>query len=100
MKEITIRKKVIEILINKGYVCWYPPKVRYKKETDIFGCWDLLAINKKNGQTLLVQFTTLPNIRAREKKVKSKNIPIYSEVWGWDKKNNKFKIIPIYGTEN
>jgi len=95
--ENIIRKKAIEILKDKGFVCWYPPKIKYKKEVDIFGCWDLFSIHKTNGQLLLIQLTTLPNIRAREKKIKAKGLPVYSEVWGLDNKNNKFKIIQVYG---
>jgi len=100
MKEITIRKKALEILIKKGFVCWYPPKVKWRKKGDIFGCWDLICISNKTG-VLFIQLTTLSNIRAREKKVKAflskNNISVYSEVWGYSEKNKQFKIISIYG---
>ena len=100
MKEITIRKKALEILIKKGFVCWYPPKVKYKKETDIFGIFDLINIHNKTG-VLFIQLTTLHNIRAREKKVKEflkkNNLSLFCQVWGWDKKKKDFKIINIYG---
>lgn len=97
MKEITIRRKAIEILTEKGFVSWYPPRVRWRKEGDIFGVFDLLTVNKKSGQILFIQLTTLSNVRAREKKIKAKGLPIYSEVWGYDKKNKIFKVISIYG---
>jgi len=100
MKEITIRKKALEILTKKGFVCWYPPKVKYKKETDIFGIFDLINIHNKTG-VLFIQLTTLHNIRAREKKVKAflkkNNLSLFCQVWGWDKKKKDFKIINIYG---
>jgi len=100
MKEIAIRKKALEILTKKGFVCWYPPKVKYKKETDIFGVFDLINIHNKTG-VLLIQLTTLPNIRAREKKVKEflkkNNLSLFCQIWGWNKKKKDFKIINIYG---
>lgn len=100
MKEATIRKKALEILTGRGFVCWYPPKVRYKKETDIFGVFDLACISNKTG-VLFIQLTTLHNIRARERKVKeflTKNsLSLYCEVWGWNDKEGKFKILNIYG---
>lgn len=97
MKESKIRQKAIEVLKSKGYVCWYPPKVRYRKEQDVFGVWDILALNNKG--ILPIQITTLPNIRAREKKIKAflkaNNISYYSEVWGI-KPDKTFKILSIY----
>ena len=99
MKEITIRKKALEILASREFVCWYPPKVRYRKETDIFGVFDLVCISNKTG-VLFIQLTTLDNIRAREKKVKGflnkNNLSLYCEVWGYNQKEGKFKILPIY----
>ena len=101
MKEAVIRKKVIDILTDKGWICWYPSPVRWKKETDIFGVYDVLAIHKKSGRIKFIQLTTLHNIRARERKVKGflkkHNLSIYSEVWGYSKKTKEFKIINIYG---
>ncbi len=101
MKEATIRKKAIDKLTNEGFVCWYPPKVKYRKETDIFGVFDLICISRKCF-ILFVQLTSLSNIRAREKKVKkflnkNKIKKFYCEVWGYDNKKKYFKIIKIYG---
>jgi len=105
MKEAVIRRKIIKILESKGYVCWYPFHIRYKKEVDIFGIYDIISINSK-AEILLIQFTTLSNIRAREKKVKKflkeHNIffpvsyPVKSEVWGYDKRKKVFKVIKVY----
>lgn len=98
-REETIRKHALEELTKKGFVCWYPPKVRWKKETDIFGVFDLVGIHNKTG-VLFIQLTTLHNIRAREKKVKEfltkNNLSLYCEVWGYDQKEGKFKILNIY----
>jgi len=97
MKEALIRKKAIEILNKEDFLCWYPQKSRWAKESDIFGCYDILAVNKTNGNILFIQLTTLSNIRTREKKVRRKALPVYSEIWGYDKVNKNFKIISIYG---
>lgn len=100
MKEARIRKKVVDTLTAEGWICWYPPKVRYKKETDIFGVYDVIAVNKKNSKIKFIQLTTISHIREREKKVKrflqKHNISIYSEIWGYCKKKKKFKIIIVY----
>lgn len=99
MKEAEIRKKVIAILTADRWVCWFPHKARWAKESDIFGVYDLI-LAKKN-RIKFIQLTTLSNIRAREKKVKKfltkHNLSIYSEVWGYNKKKDEFKIIRIYG---
>ncbi len=95
MKETAIRKKAIDQL--KDWQCWYPPKVRWRKEGDIFGVIDLVAVKKKKHKW--IQLTTLTNIRAREKKVlkwkeeTGAKIPV--EVWGWDKKYKRFKILKV-----
>ena len=95
MKESEIRKKAIDILEKDGYKVWYPPKVRWRKEGDIWGVFDLIAVNE--GIIRFIQLTTLSNIRARERKVLKflleSNAKIKGEVWGYDKKKRKFKII-------
>ena len=100
MKESVIRKKALEVLNSEGWICWYPFHIRYKKEVDIFGVFDILAFRKLDGEFLFIQITTLSNIRAREKKVKTfyqkngiKKFP--GEVWGYDKKKKYFKIIKV-----
>ena len=94
MKEAVIRKKVVEILKGEGFVCWYPAKVRFK-ENDIFGVFDLVCC--KGSKVRFIQLTTLSNIRARERKVNDFLLRTHSylnaEIWGYDKKNKKFRII-------
>jgi hypothetical protein len=98
MKEKEIKKKALDILTEKGFVVWFPPKVKFY-QTDILGIYDCIAVKKST--ILLIQLTSLSNIRAREKKIKTflseHQVSLYSEVWGFDEKNNKFKIIQIYG---
>lgn len=95
-KEAEIRKRVIKTLEDKGWVCWFCPKVRYQ-ESDIFSCYDLICA--RGGKLKFIQLTTLPNIRAREKKIRKfmgkTGVTIYSEVWGM-RKDGSFKIIRIY----
>jgi len=97
MTEIQIRKKALERLTKQHWVSWYPPRVRWRKEQDIFGVFDLIAV--KTGKVRFIQLTTWHNIRAREKKVKdflTKNeLYLHSEIWGWKEKEKNFGVIII-----
>jgi len=98
MKEAAIRKKALEILKAKGYVCWCPVKTKYH-QSDLFGVFDTVCIHNKKA-VLFVQWTSLSNISYRVKKVKQfltkNNLSLYCEVWGLNSKTKKFKIIHIY----
>jgi len=59
---------------------------------DAFGCYDILAINT-DGQPLLVQCTSLPNLNTRVKKCRANTNTgrllvrgVRCEVWGWSDK--------------
>ena len=106
MKEYQIRKLAIKEIEKKGGIIWFPPKVKWRKEGDIFSCFDLIVIYPPS-EIVFIQLTTLSNIRAREKKIvnwmKYNDVSIYCEVWGYDqnwKIKNKpmFKILNIYGS--
>lgn len=96
MKEAVIRKKVIEILEKEKYVCWFPKKAKYQ-ETDIYGVFDVIA--GKGKLLRFIQFTTLPNISTRKKKVLKflewSHLQLTAEIWGYDKKKKEFKIIRV-----
>ena len=98
MKEAIIRKKAIEILTKENYISWYPSPVRWKKEIDIFGVFDIVAV-KHLKVPRFIQITTLSNISARKHKVlKVFNdvLPLMSiEIWGYDKKKKIFKVIVL-----
>jgi len=100
MKESEIRKRAIEIITKQGGVAWFPSKVRWKKEQDVFGVFDILIIYPPST-FVPIQITTASNMRAREKKIlnfyNKFGISIYSEVWGLRKKEKDFKILHIYG---
>lgn len=98
MKESVIRKKAIAILKEENYLTWYPSPVRWKKEIDIFGVFDIVAV-KHMKVPRFIQITTLSNISARKHKIEKifkKMLPLMGiEVWGYDKKKKKFKIVVL-----
>lgn len=98
-KEAQIRKKAVEILESKGFVYWYPAKVKFK-QNDIFGVFDLVCWRKKSSNIKFIQLTTCSNLSARRKKVNfflqenliPTKIPVGVEIWGWNQKKGEFKI--------
>lgn len=94
MKEKDIRDTVIQKLGNEGWISWWPRRVRFIKEQDMFGVWDLIAMKK--NKIRLIQYTTKGNMKAREHKIRAwmelYGITFKGEVWGWDGKKGKFKI--------
>lgn len=94
MKETQIRKKALNTLKAAGWRTWYPYRVRYRKEKDIFGVYDIVAV--KGKKTRFIQLTTKSHVGTRKKKVKkflkSNNLSIQSEVWGYNKKTKKFDV--------
>jgi len=97
MKEGLIRKKCLTLLKAGNWVAWYPYRVKYRKEIDIFGVFDIVAVKK--DKTRFIQLTTLNNISARRRKVnkflRKNKLKISAEVWGWDRKKKLFKIIEL-----
>jgi len=104
-KESEIRKKAVEILGKKKFLCWYPAKVKFK-QNDIFGIFDLICCQKKTAKIKFIQLTTLSNLSARKKKIKnffkknrisqkSQKNSLNIELWGWDKRYKIFKMIKI-----
>jgi len=91
-KEAVIRKKIIKILEDQGYICWYAPKVKYKT-TDVFGIVDLLALRGRQRKN--IQLTTLPNLSAKRKKIttflEKYRVEFPVEIWAWCQKKKKFK---------
>lgn len=95
MREARIRANAKKALEKEGYHLWCPKKVRYQ-ETDVFGIYDGLAV--KGTEIRFIQWTSIGNIRAREKKIRKffeeRDCFIPSEVWGM-REDNTFKIINI-----
>jgi len=98
MKERDVRKKALEVLTGEGYISWYPSPVRWKKEIDIFGVFDLVAV-KHLKVPRFIQLTTLSNISARKHKILNifkEVLPLMTmEIWGWDGKKKKFKVVVL-----
>jgi len=90
--EAKIRKKAIEILTDKKWVCWFPKKVKFH-ETDIWGIADLICCQKKRVR--FIQLTTLPNVSAKRRKIlsfcKKNRVEIPVEIWGWHQKRKEFR---------
>ena len=95
-KERLIRKKAIKILNEEGWITWYAPRAKFRS-SDIFGVFDL-ACSQKN-KIRFIQLTTTSNLSTRRKKVekflRTNKLKIPSEVWGYSKKHNGFKIVKI-----
>ncbi len=91
-KESETRKKAVKELTRKGWVVWYPAKVRFK-QNDIFGIIDLQAL--KGNKLRHIQLTTLSNIARQRKKIltffKKKGVKLTVEIWAYDKRRKKFK---------
>lgn len=92
-KEAETRKKAVKELTKKGWVVWYPAKVRFK-QNDIFGIIDLQAL--KGSKLRHIQLTTMPNIARCRRKIlnffNKKRVKLPVEIWAWQKKQKKFKI--------
>lgn len=84
LPEKKIRALAEARLAGMGYATWAAPHVRFKKEQDIFGFADLLAV--KGRSVLFVQITTAKNVSARVSKCRDamhgKGITATCEVWG------------------
>ena len=93
MKEAAIRKKAVEILGKQGWAVWWPPKVKWRAEGDIFGIGDMIVSGKQGIK--LIQLTTLSNLSARRKKIKkvleTMELSCLIEIWAYDKKKKVFK---------
>jgi len=93
VKEPETRKKAVQQLISRGWLIWYPSKVRYK-QNDIFGVIDLLALKKKKMR--YIQLTSLSNLARQRKKIlnffEKKKVKLPVEIWVWHQRKKKFKI--------
>ena len=91
-KEIETRKKAVQELTSKGWLVWYPAKVRFR-QNDIFGIIDLQALKKNRLRH--IQLTTPTNVARCRKKIlslfKKKKVKLPVEIWHWVKKKKKFK---------
>jgi hypothetical protein len=93
MTEKTIKKAIYKLMEKDGWKGWSAPKVQYQ-ETDIFGIFDGVFV--KDSDIRWLQWTSVGNIRAREKKIlkffEENKCWIPCEIWGM-KEDKTFKII-------
>lgn len=91
-KEAETRKKAIKELTSRGWITWYPAKVRFK-QNDVFGIIDLLAL--KGRKLRHIQLTTPKNVARCRTKILSffrkRKVRLPVEIWHWVKKERKFK---------
>ncbi|MDP3991159.1 MAG: hypothetical protein Q8P63_02600 [Candidatus Nealsonbacteria bacterium] len=91
-KESYNRKKLIKSLESEGWICWFPPKVKFQ-QSDVFGIIDVLALRRNKMKN--IQLTTLSNVSARRKKITafltSNQVKLPVEIWAWHPKKKSFK---------
>ena len=100
MTESELRRKAkIKIIEDRG-VPWFAPRVKWI-ECDIWGVYDAIVLYPP-VTIVPIQITTIGNVRAREKKIKSflrrVKALIYSEIWAYDKKKKRFRMFHLYST--
>jgi hypothetical protein len=93
MKEKELKAKLKEKLGKYGLL-WFPPHVRYYKETDVFGVYDALFYN--GVDLFLIQITTKSHLSHRRKKMNARfigmKIPHNSQIYAWDDRIKTFFI--------
>jgi hypothetical protein len=67
MTERELRKLAEKELYNDEVV-WHLQKVT-RFQTDIFGVFDMIFINRDSGLSTYIQITTTPNLAARRRKI-------------------------------
>jgi hypothetical protein len=90
MKESEIRAKAVATLEADNWLCWWPPKPRFSyKDTDIFGVFDIVAVQRGTHAMKWVQLTTHNggNMAARRRKIldsfkRYDYVIKNAEVWG------------------
>jgi hypothetical protein len=92
--ERTIKQHALIRLKDLGYYPWCPPKVKYNRETDIFGIIDCVAV--KGVDILWIQWTTKRHISDRKRKIQAffdaRDCYLPVDVWGWDERTKDFLV--------
>lgn len=86
-----IEKIAFDNLKKKKFLAWKPIRVKFHSQ-DIFGCFDIVALNKKE-----LKFIQVQKGRKRFYKVKKifklpRPLKISYELWVYDDKEKKFKV--------
>lgn len=80
-----------------GWVWWTAPRMKFRKQQDIFGMWDGVAC--KGKEIKFIQFTTKSNKSGHIKKIKQikqlYNLSHKGELWLWDSKCNNWEVVNV-----
>jgi len=97
MKEKDLRDYITEKLGREKWVCWWSPRVKFRKQQDIFTIWDGVAA--KDNKIKFIQFTTKSNKSSHIKKIsefkKLYQLSHSGELWLWDGKKNEFEVMVV-----
>lgn len=97
MTEKELRVLITEIASSDGWICWFAPRVKFRKQQDIFSIWD--GVMAKNKNIKFIQFTTIENKSSHIKKIKEfkriYNLTHNGELWCYNKKTREFEITNI-----
>lgn len=92
--EKQLRNDVVQLLMSKGYTCWWPGRIKFRAAQDIFTMWDLIAAKKK--EVIFIQFTTRSNKSSHIKKISEyrKLYDVWHEgqLWLWNGKKRIWEI--------
>ncbi len=86
-----IEKIAFDYLKKKRFLVWKPVKVKFHSQ-DIFGFFDLIALNKKELKLIQVQKERKRPYKVRKIFKLPKPRKISYELWVYDPKLKKFKI--------
>jgi len=92
-----IEQKAHALLAQEGY--WIEKARRAKfQQQDLFGCWDLMAVGKKEIRFIQVSSERFSSrSRADQERMLAFPKPVNTtkEYWRWNEKTDKFEIITI-----
>jgi len=86
-----IEKIAFDYLKEKKFLVWKPVRVKFHSQ-DIFGLFDLIALNKKELKLIQVQKQRKRLYKVKEIFKLSKPKKISYELWVYDTKTKEFKI--------
>jgi hypothetical protein len=97
MTEKDLRDNITDILSKQGWICWWSPRVKFRKQQDIFTMWD--GVIAKKDKIRFIQFTTKDNKTSHIKKIsefkKMYDLSHDGELWLLDKKTKEWEIINL-----
>jgi hypothetical protein len=95
MTEKQLRQFITQKLGLEGWIVWFAPRVKFRKQQDIFTMWDGIAA--KEDKVKFIQFTTKSNKAAHINKIKKfkklYNLTHTGELWLYNLKSREFEII-------